>query len=92
MGTARLGLDAGLTLGPLGEGGTTALDIVSFSWSKGLYGGMSVAGMAVTAAGGDNEAYYGARVKPEESLSNRSITNQGADRLRATVGRMRQAQ
>jgi lipid-binding SYLF domain-containing protein len=88
MGTARLGLDAGFTVGPFGEGGTTALDIVSFSWSKGLYVGMSLAGMAVTASGGDNEAYYGVRVKPEDILSNGIVTNAGADRLRETVGRM----
>jgi lipid-binding SYLF domain-containing protein len=88
MGTARLGLDAGFTVGPFGQGGTTALDIVSFSWSKGLYVGMSLAGMAVTAAGGDNGAYYGSRVKPEDILSNGSVTNAAADRLRETVGRM----
>ncbi len=88
MGTGRLGLDAGLTLGSLGEGGTTAFDIVSFAWSKGVFGGMSLAGMAITAAGEDNEAYYGKRVKPEDILSNGSITNPGSDRLRATVGRM----
>ena len=87
-GTGRLGLDAGFTIGPLGEGGTTALDIVSFTWSKGVFGGMSLAGMAITAAGGDNEAYYGQRVKPEDILSNGNITNPAADRLRATVGRM----
>jgi lipid-binding SYLF domain-containing protein len=93
MGTARLGLDAGITVGPLGEGGTTTLDVVSFSWSKGLYGGMSLAGMAVTAVGGDNEAYYGARVKPEDILSNGAVTNPAADRLRETVGRiMREAE
>jgi lipid-binding SYLF domain-containing protein len=88
MGTAGLGLDAGITVGPFGQGGTSGLDIVSFSWSKGLYGGMSLAGMAVTAAGGDNEAYYGAHVKPEDILSNGAVTNSAADRLRETVGRM----
>lgn len=87
-GTAKLGLDAGITLGPLGEGGTTGFDIVSFSWSKGLFGGMSVEGLAITTAGSDNEAYYGAPVKPEEILSNSSLTNPGADALRATVERM----
>ncbi|HET6674413.1 MAG TPA: YSC84-related protein, partial [Nitrospiraceae bacterium] len=87
-GTAKLGLDAGITLGPLGEGGTTGLDIVSFSWSKGLFGGMSVEGLAITAVGSDNEAYYGAPVKPEEILSNSSLTNPGAEALRKTVERL----
>jgi lipid-binding SYLF domain-containing protein len=88
MGTAKLALEAGLTIGPLGEGATTGLDIVSFSWSKGVFGGMSLEGLAITTASGDNEAYYGTPVKPEEILSNGSITNPGANELRATVGRM----
>lgn len=87
-GTAKLGLDAGITFGTIGEGGTTGFDIVSFSWSKGLFGGMSVEGLAITTAGSDNEAYYGAAVKAEEILSNGSVTNPGADRLRATVNRL----
>jgi lipid-binding SYLF domain-containing protein len=87
-GTAKLGLDAGITFGTIGEGGTTGFDIVSFSWSKGLFGGMSVEGLAITTAGSDNEAYYGAPVKAEEILSNGSVTNPGADRLRATVNRL----
>jgi lipid-binding SYLF domain-containing protein len=88
LGTAKPGLDAGITFGPLGEGGTTGLDIVSFSWSKGLFGGMSVEGLAITTAGSDNESYYGAPVKPEEILSNSSLTNPGADALRTTVERL----
>jgi lipid-binding SYLF domain-containing protein len=87
-GTAKLGLDAGITFGTIGEGGTTGFDIVSFSWSKGLFGGMSVEGLAITTAGSDNEAYYGVPVKAEEILSNGSVTNPGADRLRATVNRL----
>jgi lipid-binding SYLF domain-containing protein len=87
-GTVKLGLDAGITLGMLGEGGTTGLDIVSFSWSKGLFAGMSVEGLAITTAESDNTAYYDAPVKPEEILSNGSLTNSGADELRATVGRL----
>lgn len=47
-GTVRLGVEAGLTLGPWGEAGTAGLDIVTFAWSKGLFGGMSLNGLAVT--------------------------------------------
>lgn len=88
LGTAKLGLDAGITFGPIGEGGTTGLDIVSFSWSKGLFGGMAVEGLVITTEGSDNEAYYGASVKPEEILSNNSLTNPGADELRAMLERI----
>src|SRR5262249_21024539 len=86
-GTMKMGLDAGVTMGPWGEGGTTGLDIVTFSWSKGIFGGISFDGLAITTSDSANEAYYGAPVKPEEILSNEKLTNAGADKLRATVGR-----
>src|SRR5690242_16559319 len=53
-GTVRLGVDAGLTLGPWGEGDAAGLDIVTFVWSKGLFGGMSLDGLAVAAYDGSN--------------------------------------
>lgn len=87
-GTVRLGLDAGLTLGPWGEGGTTGLDIVTFTWSKGIFGGMSLDGLAVTAYGGSNEAYYGKPAKPEQILTTNAFSNSGANRLRAVVGQL----
>jgi len=87
-GTVRLGLDAGLTLGPWGEAGTAGLDIVTFAWSKGLFGGMSLDGLAVTAYDGSNEAYYGSRATPEQILTAKSVSNPGADRLRALIGRL----
>ena len=45
-GTVRLGVDAGLTLGPWGEGGAAGLDIVTFVWSKGLFGTLTSASEA----------------------------------------------
>jgi SH3 domain-containing YSC84-like protein 1 len=87
-GTVRLGLDAGLTLGPWGEGGAMGLDIVTFTWSKGIFGGMSLDGLAVAAYAGSNEAYYGSQVKPEQILTTNAFSNPGADRLRTVVGRL----
>jgi len=86
-GTVKFGLDAGFAIGPWGEGGTAGLDIVTFASSKGLFGGMSFDGLAVTASDGSNEAYYGKSVKPEEILTTNAIANVGAARLRAIVGR-----
>lgn len=91
-GTVRLGVDAGLTLGPWGEAGTAGLDVVTFAWSKGLFGGMSLDGLAVTAYDGSNEAYYGSRVTPEQILTTKGVSNPGADRLRAVIGRLINAQ
>jgi lipid-binding SYLF domain-containing protein len=84
-GTTRIGLDAGLTIGSYGEGGVTAYDLVSFAWSKGGFLGLTFAGLAITASPKDNESYYGRPVKPEEILSNKAVTNPGADSLRAKL-------
>jgi SH3 domain-containing YSC84-like protein 1 len=86
-GTFKLGVDSGLSVGSLGEGGTAGLDVVSFASSKGAFLGLSVSGFAISAASDANEAYYGAAVKPEQILANGSITNSGADSLRAALSR-----
>jgi lipid-binding SYLF domain-containing protein len=87
-GTARLGVDGGFTVGAFGEGGTTGLDLISFAWSKGVFVGFSLQGFAITAASKDNRLYYGTPVNPEEILANKTVTNPGADPLRATLSRL----
>ena len=86
-GTVKFGLDAGFSVGPWGEGGTAGLDIVTFTASKGLFAGMSLDGLAVTASDGSNEAYYGKSVKPEQILTTNTFSHAGADKIRAVVGR-----
>ena len=44
--------------------------------------------IAVTAYDGSNEAYYGSRATPEQILTAKSVSNPGADRLRALIGRL----
>lgn len=86
-GTFKLGVDSGLSVGPLGEGGTSGLDMVSFAKSKGAFVGLSFSGFAISASSDANEAYYGMAVKPEQILANGPINNPGADALRAAVSR-----
>ncbi|HKE61451.1 MAG TPA: lipid-binding SYLF domain-containing protein [Nitrospira sp.] len=86
-GTFKLGMDSGLSIGPLGEGGVSGLDMVSFAKSKGAFVGLSFSGFAISASSKANEAYYGKAVKPEQILANGPINNSGADALRAAVGR-----
>ena len=62
--SVKLGADASVAAGPVGVGvraatATSASDIVSFSRSKGLYGGVSVDGAVVAPRGALNSAYYG---------------------------------
>jgi lipid-binding SYLF domain-containing protein len=86
-GTFKLGLESGVSVGSIGEGGTAGLDVVSFASSKGAFLGMSFSGFAISASSDANEAYYGASVTPEQILANGPITNSGADDLRAAVSR-----
>ena len=87
QGTVKLGIDSGISIGSIGEGGTAGLDVVSFAWSKGAFVGMSLEGFSISASSSANETYYGIAVEPEQILSNGPITNPGADELRATVSR-----
>ena len=76
----KLGADAGLAAGPVGVGvsaGTANLsaDILSFSRSKGLYGGISLEGAVVAVRGDWNDAYYGRNVSPADILVRHEVTN-----------------
>lgn len=86
-GAFKLGLESGVSVGSIGEGGTAGLDVVSFASSKGAFLGMSFAGFSISALPDANETYYGTPVKPEQILANGPVTNPGADELRAAVSR-----
>ena len=76
----KLGADAGLAAGPVGVGVSAATanlsaDILSFSRSKGLYGGISLEGAVVAVRGDWNDAYYGRNVSPADILVRHEVTN-----------------
>jgi lipid-binding SYLF domain-containing protein len=67
----KLGGDVAVTAGPVGAGVEAAtanlsVDILSFSRSKGLYGGISLEGAVVAVRDGLNEAFYGKKVSPTD--------------------------
>lgn len=71
--SAKLGADASLAVGPVGAGAAAATanlsaDIISFSRSKGLFGGIALDGAAVVVRNGLNHAYYGRMVGPVDIL------------------------
>jgi len=79
----KLGADVGIAAGPVGMGASAATanlsaDILNFSRSKGLYGGISLEGAVVATRGDWNEAYYGKRVTPQDIFVRRDVTNQQA--------------
>ncbi len=88
----KLGGDVGVAAGPVGIGAAAStanlsVDILSFSRSKGLYGGISLDGAVVAVRSGLNEAYYGKRVSPTDILIRHTVTNPQAAWLIEDVSR-----
>jgi lipid-binding SYLF domain-containing protein len=78
--SVKLGADASVAAGPVGIGVRAAtanlsVDILSFSRSKGLYGGVSVEGAVIATRGSLNAAYYGRDVSPADILIRGAASN-----------------
>jgi len=91
--SVKLGADVGIAVGPVGAGAEASTanlsaDIISFSRSKGLYGGISLEGAIVAVRNGLNGAYYGKAVSPSDILMVRSVTNDHAEGLRSMLSKM----
>src|SRR3954452_25631693 len=79
----KLGADASVTAGPVGAGAQVQTsDILAFSRSKGLYGGVNVDGSVITTRDSWNSTYYGRQVRPADILIKQNVSNPQADRLR----------
>ncbi len=65
-----LGGDASVAVGPVGTGtaGFPGADIVYYSRSKGLYGGLNLSGARVKPSADYNKAFYGKAVSPSEII------------------------
>lgn len=61
--TFKIGGDASIAAGPVGAGAksTVNADLVSFTRSKGIYGGLNLDGTIVNTDIGWNDAYYGGK-------------------------------
>jgi lipid-binding SYLF domain-containing protein len=88
--SVKLGADVGIAVGPVGAGASAAsanisVDILSFSKSKGLYGGISLEGAVVATRDGLNEAYYGKPARPMDILIRGDVTSPASDPLIGAV-------
>jgi len=91
--SVKLGADVGIAAGPYGAGAQAATanisaDILAFSRSKGLYGGVSLDGAIVDVRDSLNKAYYGKPVTPTDILVKKNVSNAHANKLRASVARI----
>ena len=83
----KLGGEASLTAGPVGQGvkSNVTADIYSFSRSQGLFGGVTLEGAAITTRDEWNAAYYGRVVTPADILILNLVNNPGSTDLRNAV-------
>jgi lipid-binding SYLF domain-containing protein len=85
----KLGGDVSIAAGPVGVGAKAATaDVVAFSRTKGLYGGLNLEGAVVSTRREWNDNYYGRTVSPSDILFNRAASNPSADALRRAVASM----
>ncbi len=86
----KLGGDVGVAAGPVGIGvaastANLSADILSFSRSRGLYGGISLEGAVLAVRSGLNDAFYGRKTSPTDILIRREVRNEMALRLMENV-------
>lgn len=86
--TIRVGPDAAIAAGPVGAGvkADVMADLVSFSRSKGLYGGLNLNGSVISANYEWNQGYYEQPVTPVDILVRKEVSSKQAARLLELVG------
>ncbi len=92
--SVKLGADASVAAGPVGGGAQAATanisaDILSFTRSKGLYGGVSLQGAVVATRGALNDAFYDQKdLTPTDILIRRTVTSPTAMPLLAELSKL----
>lgn len=87
--TFKFGGDASVAAGPVGAGAKSDVtaDLIAFSRSKGVYGGLNLDGTVVHSNDDWNKAYYGKPALPPDILVKASVHNKGADKLLSDVSK-----
>jgi SH3 domain-containing YSC84-like protein 1 len=85
--TFKMGADASIAAGPVGAGAKSDIvaDLIAFSRSKGVYGGVNLDGTVVSSNTEWDSAYYGKKVLPPDILVRMNVSNKGADKLLGIV-------
>jgi len=83
----KMGGDASVAAGPVGAGAKSDVvaDLITFSRSKGVYGGLNLDGTVVKTSDDWNSSYYGKKVLPPDILVRMDVHAQGAEKLLAAV-------
>jgi len=86
----KMGGDASISVGPVGSGASSNVtaDLITFTRSKGLYGGLNLDGTVVNSNVAWNDAYFGgSNLLPPDILIRRSVVNANAQPLIMDVAR-----
>ncbi|MEP7328916.1 MAG: lipid-binding SYLF domain-containing protein, partial [Betaproteobacteria bacterium] len=85
----KFGADASVAAGPVGAGAKSDVvaDLIAFSRSKGIYGGLNLDGTVVSTNDDWNTAFFGKKVLPPDILVRANVSNKGADKLIAAVAK-----
>jgi len=83
----KLGGEVSIAVGPVGAGTGAPItaDMVVYTRSKGLYGGINLDGTVISVDDARNRAYYGQSATPVDILVTRSVTNPGGATLAQAV-------
>lgn len=83
----KIGGDASVAAGPVGAGAKSNVvaDLIAFSRSKGVYGGLNLDGTVVNTSDDWNQAYYGKPVQSPDILVRMSVHKKGANKLIADI-------
>jgi lipid-binding SYLF domain-containing protein len=85
----KVGPDASVAAGPVGAGAKADIvtDLVSYSRSKGLYGGVNLDGTVIAVSKDWNQGFYGNPVSAPDILVRMTAHAKGADKLIGDVSR-----
>ncbi len=83
----KFGGDASVAAGPVGAGAKSDVvaDLIAFSRSKGIYGGLNLDGTVVSTNDEWNSAYFGKKVLPPDILVRANVSNKDAAKLLGSV-------
>ena len=85
----KLGGDVSIAAGPIGAGAKAqTADILAFSRTKGIYGGVNIEGAVLKIRKDWNRDYYGNETSPRAILIEGNTTNSHADELRSAVANL----
>lgn len=82
----QAGADASVAAGPVGAGAQAATtDILQYTRTKGIFGGLSLEGSVIAVRDSLNQAYYGKPVSPVDILVSGDVRNPQARQLIKTL-------